>query len=687
MKKHAALLFVFAAVLTVHAQDKNPAPVAGLVPGKHDAPPHLVIARKSPGEAHVMRLPEIPEATDRQWSMRLAELAVAKVDPVWKGRDADGVSANSIVVHTSSDAPLSMVDRALELAAAAKVPHVAVGVMPRVATPMDEVGKQDPTQADAGYLWLNLADAGKARAGEALHLALNQAGKSFELHVVLRDKVRVMYDLTSLSKLVPAPGADEASRKACESAAAAFRAAVAAELKEVTEGQANVTLADLRPVPGTEAPWALLEQLVRAVREFREGTVTPLMPFQASAILIDELPYAPMGEPKGFKHRIPKGGGGVPYADRVNSALLWLHDHQNHAGYWSAAGFSDDTTRNAAKRTHNIDFEAIGDRKGDKGWDDMDLGVTGLALMAYAGAGHTHLSGTYRMTITRALKYVLQSQDEKGCFGPRDEDHFVYNHAVCTTALCELYGLTGHSLLAQPCKRAVDFILEAQNPGLGWRYGIKPGTNDSSITCWMVGALYAARVAGIEYDGAKAFEGAREWFRSVTANVQGFPKCGYDAPGSNNARLRTRMDHEHNPTMDAAYAISMIRLGTDTKDNTVSALTGMLSEKHFLPTWDHLKIDYVYWYLGAQATHSYGGTPWDKFEKAFSRTLPDHQRGYHPADVEKNLTSKNVLDEHGSWDPVDAWGPAYGRVGATALNCLTMQTYYRYLRGGVVLDK
>lgn len=685
MKKFAAVLAVFASLIVVHAQDKDPAPVAGLVPGKFDAPPHLVIARKSPGEAHVMRLPSISEATDRQWSMRLSEIAAAKVEPVWKGRDEAGVSQNSIVVHTDTDAPLSMVDCALELAAAAKVPQVAVGVMPAVAAPMDEIAKQDPAQADANYLWLNLSAPEKSKCAQPLHLSLCQAGPALELHVVMGDKVKVLHDLPRLSKLVPAPGSDDAARKRCETAAAELRAAITATIDEVATG--NVDRAVLRPVPGTDAPWALLEQLVRAVRECREGAVTPLLPFQANAAFPDELPYAPSGTPKGFGHRVPKGGGGLPHSDRVASALQWLADHQNAAGYWSAANFSDDTTRKAAKRTYNIDFEAIGDLKGDKGWVDLDLGVTGLALMAFAGAGHTHQSGTYRAAVARAVKYVLQSQDEKGCFGPRDDDHFVYTHAVCTTALCELYGLTGHTLLAQPCKRAVEFIQEAQNPGLGWRYGIKPGTNDSSITGWMVGALYAARVAGVEYDGAKAFEGAREWFNKVTVDVQGFPKCGYDSPGSNNARLRSRPDHEQNPALDAAYVISMIRLGTKTNNNTVSALTGLLSEQTYLPTWDHLKIDYVYWYLAAQATHEYGGTPWDKFEKAFSRLLPANQRGYHAADVEKKLTNKNVLDEHGSWDPVDAWGPAYGRVGATALNCLTMQTYYRYLRGGLVLDK
>jgi hypothetical protein len=35
-------------------------------------------------------------------------------------------------------------------------------------------------------------------------------------------------------------------------------------------------------------------------------------------------------------------------------------------------------------------------------------------------------------------------------------------------------------------------------------------------------------------------------------------------------------------------------------------------------------------------------------------------------------------DEFGSWDPIDPWSGEGGRVYATALNCLTMEVYYRY---------
>ncbi len=50
------------------------------------------------------------------------------------------------------------------------------------------------------------------------------------------------------------------------------------------------------------------------------------------------------------------------------------------------------------------------------------------------------------------------------------------------------------------------------------------------------------------------------------------------------------------------------------------------------------------------------------------RALPSHQRADAGA------------DERGSWDPVDCWSPEGGRIYATALNCLSMEVYYRYGR-------
>jgi hypothetical protein len=272
-------------------------------------------------------------------------------------------------------------------------------------------------------------------------------------------------------------------------------------------------------------------------------------------------------------------------------------------------------------------------------------------------------------------------QDNDGCFGAKDDDHFVYNHAICTTAMAEIYGLSGDQVLKPIVDRACEFILKAQNPGLGWRYGVQPGVNDSSITGWMVMALRSARLAGIALDLTKSHNDAAEWFKVITINVNGYPKVGYDSPGSNNARLRSASEYENNPTLDAIYIMSMLEMGkADLQDKTISALARGCVAKECLPTWDHLKIDFYYWYYASLALYQYGGTPWETWQKAMTATLTDNQRGFCATDKQNNMTTASTLDEHGSWDAVSAWSNAGGRVYTTAMGALILQTPYRYER-------
>jgi hypothetical protein len=193
----------------------------------------------------------------------------------------------------------------------------------------------------------------------------------------------------------------------------------------------------------------------------------------------------------GFAHRRARGGGGRPEKEgRTRAALEWLKDHQNPEGYWSGTTFSDDSVRTNAQKTYNIDFVAPGDPNGDKGWElTADIGLTGLALLAFVGAGYDHKEGDYRTTCRLAIKYLRQRQDNDGCFGPKEDDHFVYNHSICAMAVAEAYGLSLDPVLKPMADKAVEFILKAQNPGFGWRYGVQPGINDSSVTGWMVLAL------------------------------------------------------------------------------------------------------------------------------------------------------------------------------------------------------
>ncbi|MHC4841326.1 MAG: prenyltransferase/squalene oxidase repeat-containing protein, partial [Planctomycetota bacterium] len=351
--------------------------------------------------------------------------------------------------------------------------------------------------------------------------------------------------------------------------------------------------------------------------------------------------------------------------------------------------FSDDSARTRAKKTYNSEFVDVGEEDGDKGWEETtDIGLTGLSLLAFLGAGYDHTLGPYQNTCRNAILYLRRNQGQDGCFGPQEDDHFVYNHSICTMAMAEAYGLSGQAVLKPVADKAVDFILRAQNPGAGWRYGVQIGRNDSSVTGWMVLALKSCKMAGLEFDHTKCYSDAAKWFELVTVEVDGYKKVGYKSPGSDCARLRGAKGYDTNPSMDSIYVMSMLFMNQrNVRDQDIKELSKVCIEKDFLPKWEHNKIDYYFWYYASLALYQVGGSVWDVWESAMAKTLLGSQRGFHKMDMDKNLTSKKALDEHGSWDAVDAWGAAGGRVYSTAINALTLEVYYRYQRKSEQKDK
>jgi hypothetical protein len=63
-----------------------------------------------------------------------------------------------------------------------------------------------------------------------------------------------------------------------------------------------------------------------------------------------------------------------------------------------------------------------------------------------------------------------------------------------------------------------------------------------------------------------------------------------------------------------------------------------------------------------------GGRSWKSWNKALKTALLPHQATEGCA--------------KGSWDPVGPWGSHGGRVYATALGALMLETYYRHARIG-----
>jgi Ca-activated chloride channel family protein len=228
----------------------------------------------------------------------------------------------------------------------------------------------------------------------------------------------------------------------------------------------------------------------------------------------------------GKRNLVARGGGGADTEDAVLSALKWLSRHQAADGSWKTTEHTSACGR--------IAKYAGGRCTPNPGHEDNDGGNTGLALLAFLGAGYSHLSKDmydgicFGDVVRKALQWMMSRQDPEGCIGSRTLPKYMYHHAISALALSEAYGLTGSNLFRDQAQKAIDFLIAAQNPGKGWRYSYRSGDNDTSVTAWAILALKSAEISGLAFPRS-GYDGARAWFDEAT-DEKG--RTGYTARGT-----------------------------------------------------------------------------------------------------------------------------------------------------------
>jgi hypothetical protein len=366
----------------------------------------------------------------------------------------------------------------------------------------------------------------------------------------------------------------------------------------------------------------------------------------------------------------PAPEGGEPN-DAIGRALEWLAAHQSPDGGWEAAGFD----------RWCYGKQATGTRPDGMGKSLYDPGVTGLALCAFLGAGYAHRGEhRYAKVVGGGLRYLKGVQDPEGCFGPRTTQHYIYNHAIASLAMVEAYGLTRSPIYKDAAQKALDFIAICRNPYFVWRYGVKPGDNDTSVTGWMMLVLRGAKTvneeavrrgeaAPFQVDD-EAFDGIRAWIDKMTDPDYG--RVGYIQRGSGSARPQELVDRfpaEKTEAMTAVGVLARMYLGANPNDELVRKGTDLCVR--LTPTWNPVdgSIDMYYWHYGTLALQRVGGAAWDKWSKALTDAVVAHQR-----------LDGDPCSFKGSWDPIDPWGPDGGRVYSTALLAMTLEVQQRNAR-------
>lgn len=392
-------------------------------------------------------------------------------------------------------------------------------------------------------------------------------------------------------------------------------------------------------------------------------SVPPLAPDRAPLTGVGGI-YSPRFEPR---QHVPE-----PQAAAVEAALDWLARHQraetDGSGAWQARDWSAQCQEKACRGPCLAEPDGVGPGRGASHYD---VGVTGLALLAFLGHGTTPERGRHPHTVLAGLRWLLAQQDrDTGSIGynpARGES--IYNHALATLALAEACALWEDAVVRAATRRALDFCLQAQNPGSGWRYGVRTGKNDTSLTAWMLSALEAGRLAGFELPD-EAFAGGLAWLQRVTASDG---QAGYLNPGGGSAFLRAVREsvpgemYRQLPTMTGAALVGRLACGQSRDGKWIQkGAWHLLAE---LPAWDgkgYQGVNFYYWQLASQALFQVGGDSWTTWGLALRMALLPTQRQEGCA--------------AGSWDPLGEWAFVGGRVYSTAMGALCLQTPYRRTR-------
>ncbi|HEX6960827.1 MAG TPA: hypothetical protein VF175_03095 [Lacipirellula sp.] len=337
------------------------------------------------------------------------------------------------------------------------------------------------------------------------------------------------------------------------------------------------------------------------------------------------------------------GGGGNANTERaVAAALAWLAAAQEEDGRW-----------NPQRHGAGQERYTLGQDRGGAG-AKADTGISGLALLAFLGAGHSHREGPYSTEVARGLDYLRRVQKSNGNLSG-DAELFAqtYCHSMASFAVGEAYALTKDKRLDPIVRAATAYSLAIQHPtDGGWRY--RPGdTGDTSQLGWQVMALKSGELAGLAVPDA-TWTRVDRFLRRVSRGQAG--------------GLAVYRPEEALPSRPmTAEALYCRQLVTGRADGGLSpaglneAVDMLLKQPPSLG-----EINLYYWYYATLALHR---------AQAASPQAADAWRQWNEALTATLLASQN---EDGSWPQTCIWGGYGGRVYTTALAAMCLEVYYRY---------
>ena len=350
-----------------------------------------------------------------------------------------------------------------------------------------------------------------------------------------------------------------------------------------------------------------------------------------------------------FARRSRENRGASKADALVERGLEWLASVQKEDGHWSLGAYDP----NGAAGTVRL---------------QSDTAATGLALLAFLGAGYDHFDGRHRDVVRRGLEWLVSVQKADGDLYVTADPvsnscAWLYSHGIATTVLCEAVGMTGDPLLRPSAERAIGFIVASQQPSRGgWRYQPR-ADSDLSVSGWMLVALRAGVLAGLDVP-AETFAGVERLLDgSAIADKTGSYHYNAINPGQRPSDLSAA-------SMTALGALMRLHGGTPRTDEGIVTAAGRLAA--MTPAYGTRQArtrDAYLWYYASQVLVQTGGPEWDAW--------------YERLCVELETQQVAAGRETGSWDPLgqvpDRWGAFGGRLYVTALHLLALEVPYRHL--------
>jgi len=307
--------------------------------------------------------------------------------------------------------------------------------------------------------------------------------------------------------------------------------------------------------------------------------------------------------------------------------------------------------------------EADGSWLGGPGGDGprYEVGITGLALMAFLGAGYTHADGPHKAAVAKGLDWLKANQAADGSFPKRRS---FYEQGIAAIALGEAYALTQDKAVRPAAERAILFIAGQQPEHGGFRYqgGTTEKGGDLSVSGWQMIAMITGFCGGVETVPEQAITRSRALLKSAYRQDGG---SVYVVGGGDNTTV----------SMTAVGALCRQFLGGPEADREIQASVDYLDTRGRRVGNDGRALvgDLYYTYYSCLALFQAGGKYWERWNKAYRTKLVEAQEK-READAEGRFVQ-------GSWDPaIDAFGKGAGRVYTTAMAVLCLETPYRYAR-------